>query len=190
MSKRTARTREAKKELTRARLLAVARREFAERGFDGASVVAVCKRARVTHGALYHHFPSKHALFAAVVTELHRELAARVVSAVERESGFAQVEAACDAYLAACSEPAVQAILFRDGPRVLEHFGAIDAAVNEPFVTSLVQRWIDERVLRPLSAVVVARLIGAAIAEAGALEIALRYQAAGVLKTWLRALAR
>ncbi|WP_394832633.1 hypothetical protein LVJ94_39630 [Pendulispora rubella] len=38
----------------------------------------------------------------------------------------------------ACSDPGVQAIVIRDGPRVEpDAFGAIDRATNDPLVTAL-----------------------------------------------------
>lgn len=107
------------KAATRARLLRVARRVFARSGFAGTSVAMICREAQVTHGALYHHFPGKPALFAAVLEELTADVAARVQRAAERATGWQQVEAACDAYLDACTDPAVQAIVVRDGPRAL-----------------------------------------------------------------------
>jgi AcrR family transcriptional regulator len=180
------------RDATRARLLRVARQEFAVRGFDGASVLAVCRKARVTHGALYHHFPSKTDLFVAVVEELTNDLAARVEAAVEKTSGWKQVEAACDAYLDACADDAVQAIVFRDGPRVLrERFDTIDQATNEPLVSGLIRRWIEEGLIRPLPVEILARMLGAAIAEAGAAigaSRSTRDDVGKILRGWLRSL--
>ncbi len=51
---------------TRAALVAAGRRLFGENGFRGTSVEDLAREARVTTGALYHHFPTKTALFEAV----------------------------------------------------------------------------------------------------------------------------
>jgi AcrR family transcriptional regulator len=36
---------------------------FAEHGYDASGVADICRRAGVSKGAFYHHFPSKQALF-------------------------------------------------------------------------------------------------------------------------------
>lgn len=51
------------RENTRARLLTAASEVFAESGFDGASVEAICERAGFTRGAFYSNFASKEELF-------------------------------------------------------------------------------------------------------------------------------
>jgi AcrR family transcriptional regulator len=199
MSKRTEPVpgeREARKLATRSRLLRVAQQTFAKHGYEGTSVALVCRRARVTHGALYHHFTSKSELFVAVLVALTNALAERVVRATERTEGWAQVEAACDAYLDACTESDVQAIVLRDGPRVLPSadFDAIDHEANEPMVEGLLRRWIEAGLLRPIPVELVARMIGGAFAEAGAAIVAsrtpreTRIECGVVLRTWLGAM--
>ena len=54
-------------EATRAALVEVARAEFAERGYADVSIEQIVQGARVTRGALYHHFEDKRALFRAVL---------------------------------------------------------------------------------------------------------------------------
>jgi TetR/AcrR family transcriptional repressor of nem operon len=48
----------------RAALVQAADRLFREHGIDGVGVAEICKRAGLTHGALYAQFPSKEALVA------------------------------------------------------------------------------------------------------------------------------
>src|SRR5262245_57528404 len=96
-------TRKEQKEATRAHLLRVGRRVFTKHGYDTTSVATLCRAARVTHGALYHHFPSKLELFVAIADELAREVAARVRDAADSHHGWDQVDAACQAYLRACT---------------------------------------------------------------------------------------
>lgn len=163
-------TRQDQKAATRARFLRVGRRVFAKHGFDATSVAMLCRAARTTHGALYHHFPSKLDLFTAVLEELTHEVANQVRQATVSAVGWTQVEAACDAYLEACTDSVVQAILFRDGPRVLstDAFDAIDQGANEPLVTALLSSWVEAGLMRPIPVAIIARLLGAAFAEAGA----------------------
>jgi RimJ/RimL family protein N-acetyltransferase len=99
------------------------------------------------------------------------ELAEVVARAVGGRSGWDQVEAACSAYLDACADPALQVIVFRDGPRVIPRveFDAIDRKVSEPMVTGLLSTWIESGLLKPVPIEFLARTIGAAFAEAGAI---------------------
>lgn len=48
---------------TRAKILAAARDEFAARGFAGARVESIAKRAGLNKQLIYHYFPGKEALF-------------------------------------------------------------------------------------------------------------------------------
>jgi len=63
---------------TRARILAAAQECFAEHGYDRASVSMICERARVTKGALYHHFASKQAIFLELLDDWLADLDARL----------------------------------------------------------------------------------------------------------------
>ena len=53
-------------EMTRKALLDAARTLFGERGYGATSLDEVAQAAKVTKGALYHHFEGKQELFAAV----------------------------------------------------------------------------------------------------------------------------
>ena len=64
---------------TRTRLLAVARRAFAERGFAGASVRLITARAGANLGAVTYHFGSKENLYNTVLEEFTTPLGARVI---------------------------------------------------------------------------------------------------------------
>jgi len=50
-------------EITRHALLDAAAECFALNGYDAVGVAEICRRANVTKGAFYHHFPTKQALF-------------------------------------------------------------------------------------------------------------------------------
>ncbi|HEV7651847.1 MAG TPA: helix-turn-helix domain-containing protein [Actinophytocola sp.] len=54
-------------ERNRARVLAAARDEFAERGFRDAKIDSIAERAELTRGAVYSNFPGKRALYFAVL---------------------------------------------------------------------------------------------------------------------------
>jgi AcrR family transcriptional regulator len=62
-------TRVQRQEHTRAAVLAAARAEFAEYGYASAKVDRIAERAEMTRGAVYSNFPSKRALYLAVLAE-------------------------------------------------------------------------------------------------------------------------
>ena len=105
---------------TRGALLEAARSLFAERGFAGAGREEIAERAGVTRGALYHHFASKHELFAAVVEEMEAELGERLVTAAtSAEDPLEQLRAGCRAFLDNAMDPAFRRIVLLDAPAVL-----------------------------------------------------------------------
>jgi AcrR family transcriptional regulator len=61
---------------TRAKIIAVARRLFAARGYDGVSIEAILEESQISRGALYHHFENKEALFAAVLEAVEVDITA------------------------------------------------------------------------------------------------------------------
>jgi TetR/AcrR family transcriptional regulator len=79
---------------SRARILAVAREEFASRGFKAARLQDIAERAGLTHPTLLYHFGSKEGLYSAVIEQAVDDWAAttnRVRSTGLH--GFDQVEA-------------------------------------------------------------------------------------------------
>lgn len=59
---------------TRARLLTSAVDALVADGYAGASTTTIAKRAQVSQGALFKHFPSKHALLGEALQQLFTEL--------------------------------------------------------------------------------------------------------------------
>jgi AcrR family transcriptional regulator len=52
---------------TRARILDAAQTTFSKNGYDATGVAEICEAAGVSKGAFYHHFPTKHAVFMALL---------------------------------------------------------------------------------------------------------------------------
>lgn len=67
-------------------LLELADQLFAERGFRGASMDELARRAGVSKPVIYDHFNSKEELFAVCVQRTGEELAEQVAAAVRKES--------------------------------------------------------------------------------------------------------
>jgi TetR/AcrR family transcriptional regulator len=61
---------------SRARILAVAREEFASRGFKAARLQDIAERAGLTHPTLLYHFGSKEGLYSAVIEDAVADWAA------------------------------------------------------------------------------------------------------------------
>jgi len=62
------------KAATRERLLAAARREFAKKGYHGASVRELAAAARVSTGAFYGNFKNKREIFETITDEIYATL--------------------------------------------------------------------------------------------------------------------
>jgi AcrR family transcriptional regulator len=117
-------------EATRRGLLQAARELFASEGYVDVSIDEICRRARVTKGALYHHFRDKRDLFTAVFEDVEREWADELAALVaEERDPLERIQIVGDAFLDACLDPARQRILLLDGPSLVawEELRQIDA---------------------------------------------------------------
>jgi AcrR family transcriptional regulator len=107
---------------TRARLLKAARELFGERPYADVGTEEIVRRARVTRGALYHHFTDKRDLFRAV----HEQLEAELVDAIARQLAAATstdpvegLRTGARTYLDACEDRSFARITLIDAPAVL-----------------------------------------------------------------------
>jgi AcrR family transcriptional regulator len=105
---------------TKRKLLLIARKLFAARGFSGVSAEEIVAAANVTRGALYHQYDGKIGLFEAVVEAVMQEVHAKIV---KETTGVADPLRALDigvgVFLKASSDLGVQQILFVDAPAAL-----------------------------------------------------------------------
>lgn len=105
---------------TRAALLKEARAIFATAGYEAAATEEIVKQAKVTRGALYHHFKDKRDLFEAVVEEVARGIATTIDdTAVPARTPLETLVEGMRAFLDACLDPAVRRIYLIDAPAVL-----------------------------------------------------------------------
>ena len=159
---------------TRAALLKAARELFAEKGYAGTGTEEIVARARVTRGALYHHFRDKPGLFRAVMQAVAGDLARQLVAqqltrATEDPAGaWDQLREGFQAFLDACTDGDFQRVVLIDGPAVLGH-GAWSDLVEQHglgLLRTWLQRAIDDGQIDPLPVDPLARLLAALIAEA------------------------
>jgi AcrR family transcriptional regulator len=159
---------------TRSALLAAARELFADKGYAGTGTEEIVARARVTRGALYHHFADKAGLFRvvmdAVAAELAHQLIARQLSRATAgtDGAWDQLREGVQALLDACTGSDFQRIVLIDGPAVLGP-GAWSDLVEQHglgLLRTWLQRAIDDHQIDPLPAEPFARLLAALIAEA------------------------
>ncbi len=69
-------------------LLSAAVEEFAEKGYNGASMDAIAKRAGVSKGGLYHHFPNKEVLLMEANQKLMEPVYEMAVKALSNKSAL------------------------------------------------------------------------------------------------------
>lgn len=161
----------------RAKLIAAARKAFAEQGYAAASMDALTAQAGLTRGALYHSFGDKKGLLAAVVDQIDGEMAARAQAVGAAASAGAGAGAASTddawqgmlaegaAYIEMALDPEVQRIVLLDGPAVLgdpSHWPSQDSCLKR--TRQAVERLIASGLLKPVDAEAAARLLtGAAL---------------------------
>jgi AcrR family transcriptional regulator len=105
---------------TRSALLAAARGLFTERGYADTTVSEIAARAGVSNGALYHLFPDKRALMAALFEESQVEVLGRVGAVIAPIADpFERFRAGCQAFLDAALDPAIQRIVVVEARTVL-----------------------------------------------------------------------
>lgn len=161
---------------TRAALIKVARKLFAEHGYAETATEDVVRRARVTRGALYHHFQDKQDLFKAVLHEEQLRLAALIGEvATKQPDPWSALVAGCHAFLDACLDPAVQQIVLIDGPAVLgwQGYRESDASYHLAGVKAILQAavgagLIAEQPIDPLAHVLMGAIHEAAMVIAHA----------------------
>ena len=112
--------RAAQGEVTQKLLRDQARKLFSEKGYSAANTGELVQRAKVTKGALYHHFSNKREIYLAVVEDMEQELTARIEAAgAAARDPWKRLQAMCRAYLDSCRDPALTRILVLEAPVVL-----------------------------------------------------------------------
>jgi AcrR family transcriptional regulator len=129
-------------EATRRAVLGAARSLFGRNGYAQTSVDEIAEAARVTKGAVYHHFANKQALFRAVYEETGTDAQDRVIRAggpgAEARTPVDRIVAMMNAYLDASLDPEFRRIILIDGPAVVGFDPEAEAAAaDEPGMQAL-----------------------------------------------------
>ena len=175
-------------EENRAKLIAAARRAFAEKGYAAASMDDLTADAGLTRGALYHNFGDKRGLLAAVVNQIDSEMAQRAkeIAAAEKDE-WQGLLAEATAYIEMALDPEVQRIVLLDGPAVLgdpSKWPSQDSCLEVTRQT--VERLMEKGIIKSLNAEAAARLLSGAALNA-ALWVAASEDAEAVLPKALEA---
>ncbi|MDP4504633.1 TetR/AcrR family transcriptional regulator [Nonomuraea turcica] len=105
---------------TRDKVLAIATRLFAERGYDDTSIETVLQETGLSRGALYHHYAGKDALFEAVLEATESAVQVKIIEAVNGITDpAAALRAGVLAWIRLAGDPVIKQIVLIDAPAVL-----------------------------------------------------------------------
>ncbi|EOW6703435.1 TetR/AcrR family transcriptional regulator [Cronobacter malonaticus] len=155
-------------EENRTKLIAAARKAFAEKGFAAASMDELTASVGLTRGALYHNFGDKKGLLAAVVAQVDGEMAQRAKAAAAGvKDPWETLIAEGVAYIRMALDEEVRRIVLLDGPAFLgdpaqwpSQNSCLDA--TRETVISMMARGI----IKPVDADAAARLLNGAALNA------------------------
>lgn len=157
-------------EATRAALVAAARTLFTEREYSQVGTEEIVRRARVTRGALYHHFKDKRDLFRAAHEQVEEEMVAAIVAAMEGATDPVELlVAGARRFLDLCLDPTWTQIPLIDAPSVLgwREWREVDMRHGLGLISAGLQAGMDAGVLRVQPVLPLAHMLLAALSEAG-----------------------
>lgn len=156
---------------TRDALVDAARELFAEHGYTAVSTEQVVRAARVTRGALYHHFADKRELMEAVFASVDHALVARVRQRVEDEQEpWKALELTITAFFDELGrDPTAQRIIFTEAPAALgwARWRELDGGRSLILVVERLQSAITAGLIAPRDPIATAHLFLGAVNEAG-----------------------
>jgi AcrR family transcriptional regulator len=160
-------------EATRQALLEAARALFGERGYAATSLEEITNTAKVTKGALYHHYDGKQELFAAVYEQVKREASERAATAFLEPDPWEDLCSGCHAMLDAHLDPLVRRILLHDAQAVLDAdtIRRVENRYGAVVLRGALRRAIRAGVIQPLPLKALALMLTGAILE-GCMAIA------------------
>ncbi len=105
---------------TKRALVDVAEQLFTDHGYANTSLDSIVAGARVTKGALYHHFSGKQALFEAVFERVEADASRTIQKAIkDHRDPWQKALAGLRAFMTIVQEPGYRRIVIQEGPAVL-----------------------------------------------------------------------
>ncbi len=123
---------------TKRALVEIAEGLFTEHGYANTSLDAIVAGARVTKGALYHHFSGKQALFEAVFEQVESDASRAINKALKgKKDPWEKAQAGLRAFLGVVREPRYRRIVIQEGPAVLGYERFREQEERSTFATVL-----------------------------------------------------
>jgi AcrR family transcriptional regulator len=157
---------------TRRILLKTARRLFARNGYHATGTHEIVDAARITRGALQHHFQKKEDLFLAVFQEVRKEWIVVATRDTGSESDrWVRLREHVKLFIQAAATPEVHRIVMIDGPAVLgwKAWREIHALDGIGVITGAIEDGIASGAIRPQHPEALVHFIIALIEEAALL---------------------
>jgi AcrR family transcriptional regulator len=155
---------------TRRALVEVATELFTRRGYARTSLDEIVAGARVTKGALYHHFSGKQALFESVFQNVEERAARDIQRAVRGNSDpWDKALGGLRAFLTVLQEPGYRRIVVADGPGVLgyERYREQEQRTTFGIVQEIVSAVLISYDLKPSMVETFSRVFFGAMSAAG-----------------------
>lgn len=132
---------------TKRALVDQAARLFTTQGYAATSLDAIVASARVTKGALYHHFSGKQAVFEAVFEKIEADATTRVRKALkESRDPWEKALIGLRAFLEIVQDAGYQRVVIQEGPAVLgyERFREQEERSSFGLVQEMVKAVLEE----------------------------------------------
>lgn len=147
---------------------------FTKRGYAGTSLDEIARRARVTKGALYHHFSGKQAIFEAAFDAVETEVKGRLekILSGSRPPWERALEGLRE-FIDSCLDPAYQRIAIHEAPVVMgwQRWREAEERYSFGLIRSGLQDLIDAGDVVDVPVEITSRLLFGALSSA-ATEIA------------------
>jgi AcrR family transcriptional regulator len=161
-------------ESTRKALVDSAVDMFTRRGYAATSLDAIARKARVTKGALYHHFSGKQALFEAAFDVVEQAAVGRLATVLDSDgTAWERAMRGIQSYIKSCLDPSYQRIVIHEGPVVMgwERWREAEEHYSFGLVKATIEALIAAGEVVELPVEVTARILFGAL-SAGATTIA------------------
>ncbi|EIE98067.1 TetR/AcrR family transcriptional regulator [Saccharomonospora glauca] len=161
-------------EATRSALVDSAVALFTERGYAGTSLDEIARRARVTKGALYHHFNGKQAIFESTFDAVETDVKGRLEKILNSDRPpWERALAGLREFISICLDPAYQRIALHEAPVVMgwKRWRAAEDRYSLGLIKAALQDLIDAGDVVDVPVDITSRLLFGALSSA-ATEIA------------------